>query len=64
MNKPKPYTAAEIRADIEELDRLDSDLIELAKKYKSNSIGNKMIMSFFNQNLRKTKELQEKLMEC
>lgn len=61
MSKPKPYTAADIKTDIEELDKVGADLLELAKKYKSGSIGNKILVSYYNQNLRKMQELQAKL---
>lgn len=63
MSKPKQYTSAEIKANIEELDKVGADLQELIKKYKNNSLGNKILVSFYNQNLRKVQELQLKLRE-
>lgn len=61
MNITKTYTAAEIKANIQELDKVSADLQELIKKYKSGSIGNKILVSYYNQNLRKIKELCEEL---
>lgn len=63
MRKPKPYTAADIKTDIEELDKVGADLLELAKKYKGGSIANEILISYYNQNLRKMQELHEKLGE-
>lgn len=53
----------DIKVDIEELDMVGADLLELSKKYKSGTIGNKMLVSFYNQNLRKMKELRDQLPE-
>lgn len=61
MNKQKPYTNADFKSDIEELEKVGKDLQEISKKYKSGSIGNRILVSFYNQNLRKMQDLHDKL---
>lgn len=63
MDKGNWNKTDKIKNDIEELDKVGDDLIEVIKKYKSGTIGNKILVSFYNQNLRKMRELQEKLQE-
>lgn len=59
MSKNKSYSVDNIKTNIEELEKVGTDLLEVSNKYKNGTIGNKILISFYNQNLRKIQELCE-----